>query len=78
MGCAHQFPTDGADDKSWAQPTLRDFIEVEDGGKDLFFHHSAVNTDNGFPTLCPGDAVEFNIGQNRRGPVAENVRKLSR
>lgn len=54
------------------------FLEHDDGGKDLFFHASRINTDNGFPILCPGDGVEFNNGQNRRGACAENVRKLPR
>lgn len=54
------------------------FIALDDGGKDLFFHASAINTDNGFPILTPGDTVEFSMGQNRRGPCAEDVRKLAR
>jgi len=58
--------------KGWA------FISCDDGGKDLFFHQSGINTDNGFPILSRGDAVEFEVGQNRRGPVAENIRKPSR
>jgi CspA family cold shock protein len=54
------------------------FISCDDRGKALFFHQSGINTYNGFPILSPGDAVEFSIGQNRRGPVAENIRKVSR
>jgi CspA family cold shock protein len=37
------------------------FIEQE-GGKDVFVHHSAIQTD-GFKMLAEGDAVEFEVKQ---------------
>jgi len=52
------------------------FIACDDGGPDLFVHATGLNTDNGFPILCPGDAVTFDVGEGRKGPLAENVRKL--
>jgi len=52
------------------------FVSCDDGGPDLFVHATGVNTDNGFPILTTGDAVEFSIGEGRKGPLAENVRKL--
>ncbi|MBP7053589.1 MAG: cold shock domain-containing protein [Phycisphaerae bacterium] len=59
------------EDKGWG------FIACDDGGKDVFFHASGLNTDNGFPILCSGDPVTFEVGGDRkRRPIAENVRKL--
>ena len=50
------------------------FIE-QDGGKDLFVHHSAIQGD-GFKSLTEGDRVSFDVVQGAKGPAAENVRKL--
>ena len=50
------------------------FIE-EDGGKDVFVHHSAIQA-TGFKSLAEGDRVSFDVTQGAKGPAAENVRKL--
>ena len=50
------------------------FIE-EDGGKDVFVHHSAIQGE-GFKSLAEGDRVSFDVVQDAKGPAAENVRKL--
>ena len=51
------------------------FIEQEDGAKDLFVHHSAIQGE-GFKSLAEGDRVSFDVAQGAKGPAAENVRKL--
>ena len=50
------------------------FIEYV-GGKDVFVHHSAIQT-VGFASLAEGDRVEFSIGQGPKGPAAVNVQKV--
>jgi CspA family cold shock protein len=51
------------------------FIALDDGSKDVFVHHSAIQSE-GFRTLSEGDRVEFDIVQGQKGPAAENVRKV--
>ena len=48
------------------------FITPDDGGKDLFVHHSEVKS-SGFATLNDGQKVEFEVGQGQKGPCATNV-----
>ena len=48
------------------------FITPDDGGKDLFVHHSEVKS-SGFATLNDGQKVEFDVGQGQKGPCATNV-----
>jgi CspA family cold shock protein len=50
------------------------FIEQE-GGKDLFVHHSAIQGE-GFKSLAEGDKVSFDVVQGAKGPAAENVHKM--
>ena len=51
------------------------FITPENGEKDCFVHHSAIEG-SGFKTLAEGERVEFDIVQGQKGPAAENVSKL--
>ncbi len=51
------------------------FIAPDDGGEDLFIHHSNILAD-GFRTLQEGQKVEFMTGRGRKGPEATNVRPL--
>jgi CspA family cold shock protein len=48
------------------------FIAPDDGGDDLFVHHSEVRT-GGYASLNEGQKVEFQVGQGRKGPCATNV-----
>ena len=52
------------------------FISPEDGSKDCFVHHSAIQA-QGFKTLTEGQQVEFDVVQGQKGPAAENVTKLA-
>jgi len=51
------------------------FIVPEDGGKDLFVHHTNIMMD-GFKTLQEGQKVEYEAGEGKKGPEATKVRPL--
>ncbi len=48
------------------------FITPEDGSKDCFVHHTAIQAE-GFKTLAEGALVEFDVVDGAKGPAAENV-----
>ncbi len=52
------------DEKGWG------FITPEEGGKDIFVHHSSCPQ-----PLREGDSVTFEIEDSDRGPKAVNVDK---
>jgi len=47
----------------------------QDGGEDVFVHHSAIQAD-GFRSLAEGDRVEFEVTKGPKGLQAANVRKV--
>ena len=49
------------------------FIVPDDGGKDLFVHHSNISAE-GFRSLYDGQEVEFEVAEGKKGPEATNVR----
>ena len=48
------------------------FITPEDGGKDLFVHHSEIQCE-GYATLNDGQQVEYEVGEGQKGPCATKV-----
>lgn len=48
------------------------FITPDDGGQDLFVHHSEVKT-QGYASLDENQSVEYQVGQGKKGPCATNV-----
>ncbi len=48
------------------------FIVPDDGSAEVFVHHSNI-TMEGYRTLKEGQAVEYEVGQGRKGPEATNV-----
>jgi len=48
------------------------FITPEDGGDDLFVHHSEIKA-TGLASLEEGQKVDFEVGQGKKGPCATNV-----
>ena len=49
------------------------FISPEDGSKDVFVHHSAINSGGGYASLDEGQNVSFGTEQGAKGPSATNV-----
>jgi len=48
------------------------FIQPDEGGKDVFVHHSNILGD-GFKTLPEGAKVSFEPREGQKGPEATNV-----
>jgi CspA family cold shock protein len=48
------------------------FIAPDDGGDDLFVHHSEIKA-NGYASLDEGQKVKFEVGQGKKGPCATKV-----
>lgn len=53
------------------------FIKPDNGGRDLFVHHSAIQM-SGFKTLEKGERVEFSAVDDPKGPRADQVVKLGK
>ena len=51
------------------------FITPDDGGADLFVHHTSIEM-NGYRSLGEGSEVEYEVGEGEKGPVAKRVRSL--
>ena len=48
------------------------FIEQEEGGEDVFVHHTAIMSD-GYRSLKEGQRVDFEISKEAKGLRAANV-----
>ena len=53
------------------------FIAPDSGGKDLFVHHTDIQMEGYRCTkLNTGQTVEYEIGENKKGPCARNVKAV--
>ena len=59
--------------KWWDNKKGLGFI-LQDGGPDVFVHHTAVMMD-GFKTLHEGEPVIFDVVNSEKGRKAENVHR---
>ncbi|GAA5084579.1 MAG: cold-shock protein [Alcaligenaceae bacterium] len=51
------------------------FITPENGGKDLFVHHSDI-LGTGYKSLDENQRVSFESAQGQKGPQAKSVQKI--
>lgn len=51
------------------------FIAPDDGGDDVFVHHSEIQSE-GFRSLDEGAKVDYTVAQGAKGPQATGVTKL--
>jgi CspA family cold shock protein len=51
------------------------FIQSDEGGEDVFVHHSAIEME-GYRTLQEGQRVEFDVQQGPKGARAVQVRAV--
>jgi cold shock protein len=51
------------------------FATPDDGSKDIFVHHSAIEGDD-FKNLNEGDRIEFDVEEGEKGPKAARVTRL--
>jgi cold shock protein len=49
------------------------FITPDDGGKELFAHHTNVQM-SGFKSLKENQQVEFDAVEGPKGPAAQNIK----
>jgi CspA family cold shock protein len=49
------------------------FITPDDGGKDLFAHHSNIQM-SGFKSLKENQQVQFDVVDGAKGPAAANIK----
>jgi CspA family cold shock protein len=52
------------------------FISTDNGGKDVFVHHSVIQGD-GFKTLQENEVVEYDAEDGPKGMKATSVRRLN-
>jgi CspA family cold shock protein len=50
------------------------FIASENGGRDIFVHHSVIEGE-GFKTLTDGEVVEYECEEGPKGSKATRVRR---
>ena len=57
----------------WFNPTKGyGFLKPDDGGEDLFVHHSSIQGE-GYKSLTEDQSVTFDVEDGEKGPQATNV-----
>ena len=57
----------------WFNPTKGyGFIKPDDGGEDLFVHHTSIQGE-GYKSLKEDQSVTFDVEDGEKGPQATNV-----
>jgi cold shock protein len=51
------------------------FITPDDGGKDLFAHHSSIQM-QGYKSLKDAQKVSFDVTEGPKGPAATNIKAI--
>lgn len=51
------------------------FITQDDGGPDIFVHHTAISSE-GYKSLNEGDTVEYEVTEGPKGLQATNCVKM--
>ena len=51
------------------------FITPDDGGKDLFAHHSSIQME-GYKSLKENQQVEYEVRDGPKGPAAANIKAI--
>lgn len=51
------------------------FITPDEGGKDLFAHHTSIRMD-GYKSLKEAQKVSFEVVDGQKGPAATNIQLL--
>ena len=51
------------------------FITPDEGGKDLFAHHSSIQME-GYKSLKETQKVSFDVVSGQKGPAAANIKLL--
>ena len=52
------------------------FITQDDGGTDVFVHHSAISGE-GYKSLAEGTKVEYEVEDSPKGPQARDVNAVA-
>jgi len=60
----------------WFNPDKGYGFIARDSGGDIFVHYTAI-VGRGFRALEEGEKVSFTVGEGRKGPAAQGVRRVS-
>lgn len=63
--------------KRWVSEKGFGFIKPDGGGKDLFVHFSNIVGIDGRVDLEEGQAVNYELGEGKKGPMAVEVQVIA-